>query len=50
MEEPTRKGCNQRKVLTLSTTLFSDDVPWAKGDKWVGSFPVPIYTIFCLRS
>ena len=33
MEEPTLKGCNQRKVLTtLSTTLFSDDVPWAKGD------------------
>jgi len=31
MEEPTRKGCNQRKVLTLSPTLFSDDVPWAKG-------------------
>ena len=31
MEEPTLKGCNQRKVLTLSTTLFSDDVPWAKG-------------------
>ena len=31
MEEPTLKGCNQRKVLTLSPTLFSDDVPWAKG-------------------
>ena len=31
MEEPTLKGRNQRKVLTLSPTLFSDDVPWAKG-------------------
>ncbi|GKE45400.1 hypothetical protein Tco_1472684, partial [Tanacetum coccineum] len=31
-EEPTLKGCKQRKVLTLSPTLFSDDVPWAKGD------------------
>ena len=27
MEEPTLKGRNQRKVLTLSPTLFSDDVP-----------------------
>ena len=32
MEEPTQQGRNQRKVLTLSPTLFSDDVPWAKGD------------------
>ena len=31
MEEPTLKGRNQRKVLTLSPTLFSDDAPWAKG-------------------
>ena len=31
MEEPTLKGRNRRKVLTLSPTLFSDDVPWAKG-------------------
>lgn len=31
MEEPKLKGRNQRKVLTLSPTLFSDDVPWAKG-------------------
>lgn len=31
MEEPTLKGRNQRKVLPLSPTLFSDDVPWAKG-------------------
>ncbi|KAD2171591.1 hypothetical protein E3N88_41711 [Mikania micrantha] len=31
-EEPTLKGCKQQKVLTLSPTLFSDDVPWAKGD------------------
>ena len=31
MEEPTLKRRNQRKVLTLSPTLFSDDVPWAKG-------------------
>ncbi|KAL8252164.1 hypothetical protein R6Q59_035857 [Mikania micrantha] len=30
-EEPTLKGCKQQKVLTLSPTLFSDDVPWAKG-------------------
>ncbi|KAI3672586.1 hypothetical protein L6452_38680 [Arctium lappa] len=30
-EEPTLKGCKQRKVLTLSPTLFSDDAPWAKG-------------------
>ncbi|GKE17689.1 hypothetical protein Tco_1425266, partial [Tanacetum coccineum] len=30
-KEPTLKGCKQRKVLTLSPTLFSDDVPWAKG-------------------
>lgn len=61
MEEPTLKGRNQRKVLTLSPTLFSDDVPWAKGatilflsssdqDKWVGSFRPPIYAILCLRS
>lgn len=27
MEEPTQQGRNQRKVLTLSPTLFSDDVP-----------------------
>ena len=63
MEDPTLKGRNQRKVLTLSPTLFSDDVPWAKGatifflsfnrsdqDKWVGSFRPPIYAILCLRS
>ncbi|CAN4118977.1 unnamed protein product [Withania somnifera] len=62
MEEPTQQGRNQRKVLTLSPTLFSDDVPWAKGgatilflsssdqDKWVGSFRPPIYAILCLRS
>lgn len=65
MEEPTLKGCNQRKVLTLSPTLFSDDVPWAKGasilflssivpirtpDPTVGSFRPPIYAILCLRS
>lgn len=31
MEEPTQQGRNQRKVLTLSPTLFSNDVPWAKG-------------------
>ncbi|KAL4311447.1 hypothetical protein GQ457_06G024650 [Hibiscus cannabinus] len=31
MEEPTLKGRNQRKVLALSPTLFSDDGPWAKG-------------------
>ena len=31
MEEPTLKGRNQREALTLSPTLFSDDVPWAKG-------------------
>ena len=31
MEEPTQQGRNQRKVLTLSPTLFSDDAPWAKG-------------------
>lgn len=32
MEEPTLKGRNQRRVLTLSPTLFSDDAPcWAKG-------------------
>ncbi|KAI3677469.1 hypothetical protein L6452_36731 [Arctium lappa] len=30
-EEPTLKGCKQRKVLTLSPTLFSDDAPWTKG-------------------
>ncbi|KAM7252475.1 hypothetical protein ACFE04_024358 [Oxalis oulophora] len=27
MEEPTLKGRNRQKVLTLSPTLFSDDVP-----------------------
>ncbi|KAI5664334.1 hypothetical protein M9H77_23657 [Catharanthus roseus] len=31
MEDPTVKGCNHGKVLTLSPTLFSDDVPWAFG-------------------
>ncbi|GJT97799.1 ATPase subunit 1, partial [Tanacetum coccineum] len=31
-EKPTLKECKQWKVLTLSPTLFSDDVPWAKGD------------------
>ncbi|ERM93378.1 hypothetical protein AMTR_s05716p00004100, partial [Amborella trichopoda] len=31
MEEPTLKGCNQSKVLTLSPTFFSDDVPREKG-------------------
>ncbi|KAK8500324.1 hypothetical protein V6N13_008839 [Hibiscus sabdariffa] len=31
MEEPVLKGRNQRKVLVLSPTLFSDDGPWAKG-------------------
>ncbi|GKA32315.1 hypothetical protein Tco_0718682, partial [Tanacetum coccineum] len=31
-EEPILKGCKQRKVLTLSPTLFSNDVPWAKRD------------------
>ena len=31
MEDPTLKGRNQRKVLTLSPKFFSDDVPWAKG-------------------
>lgn len=31
MEEPRLKGRNQRKVITLSPTLFSNDVPCAKG-------------------
>ncbi|GKB03050.1 hypothetical protein Tco_0831139 [Tanacetum coccineum] len=31
-EKPTLKECKQWKVLTLSPTLFSDDVPWAKRD------------------
>ena len=31
IEETTLKGRNQRKVLTLSETLFSDDVPWTEG-------------------
>jgi len=61
MEEPTQQGRNQRKVLTLSPTLFSDDVPWAKGAtilflssivpiRTSGSFRPPIYAILCLRS
>lgn len=58
MEEPTLKGRNQRKVLTLSPTLFSDDAPWAKGGTIlflssivpVGSFRPSIYAILCLRS
>uniref|UniRef100_A0A3Q7EDA1 Uncharacterized protein n=1 Tax=Solanum lycopersicum TaxID=4081 RepID=A0A3Q7EDA1_SOLLC len=33
MEEPTLKERNQWEALTLSPTLFSDDVPWAKGDE-----------------
>lgn len=50
MEEPTRKGCNQRKVLTLSTTLFSDDVPWAKGAPIIFlSSTVPIRTSGLVR-
>ncbi|CAN4093665.1 unnamed protein product [Withania somnifera] len=62
MEESTQQWRNQRKVLTLSSTLFSDDVPWAKGgatilflssfdrDKCVGSFRPPIYAILYLHS
>ncbi|CAA0815876.1 Unknown protein [Striga hermonthica] len=31
MEEPRQQGRNHLQVLTLSPTLFSNDVPWAKG-------------------
>ncbi|GKG11678.1 hypothetical protein Tco_0345915, partial [Tanacetum coccineum] len=43
-EEPTLKGCQQRKVPTLSPTLFSDDVPWAEGDTILFPSTVPTRT------
>lgn len=63
MEEPTQQGRNQRKVLTLSPTLFSNDVPWAKGatilflssivpirTRGLVRFVLLYYAILCLRS
>ncbi len=44
MEEPTLKGRNQRKVLTLSPTLFSGDSPLSI-EVGRASFPtIPTYS------
>lgn len=49
MEEPTLKGRNQRKVLTLSPTLFSDDAPWAKGATIATGSDTKLRPVFLLR-